>query len=287
MNNPPARTFRFQQGASTLNLKLQLDSERPNHKTMETWLSQGVFYEPDVSQFIIKTLSPGDTVIDIGANLGYFTMLAALLVGEQGTVIAFEPDEANITDIKTNAILNGVTARLRIIDKPAKEIAEETSFFINSDNSGGNALWDPAQFPGNIKSQADGKKISMRSTTVDAEVKRLGIAKIKLIKIDTEGAEELVLRGALQTIIDCEPTFVICELHNFGLERLGCSQQSLRTLMKKMGYDCFVLGFKAGLPHFVPEGSVIATPFIANVVFTRPEHLAPYWPTTQIDPRGF
>lgn len=283
----PLKTFSFAHGNSKINLKLQLDPNRPNHKTMDAWLSQGAFYEPDVSQFMIRTLEPGDTVVDVGANLGYFSMLASLLTGEHGRVIAFEPDEANIADIKTNALLNGIADQLTIIDQPAKDFAEDTSFFINSDNSGGNALWDPAQFPGNVKCQAEGKKLAFRSTTLDIEIRRLKTSKIKLIKIDTEGAEELILRGALQTIADCAPMFIVCELHTFGLERLGCSQQSFRSLMKKQGYDCFVLGFKAGLPRFIPEESLISTPFIANVVFTRPEHLAKYWPTAQLDPRDF
>ncbi len=281
------KTFRFQFKTQPRQFSLDFHTERPNHATLKEWLDNGQFYEPDVSNFLLRVLEEGDTVVDVGANLGYFTILAGSLVGETGNIIAFEPDEKNIADIERNLTINGFQKRTNIIRKPAKDCVEQTIFYINSDNSGGNALWDPAEFPGNIKTSEIGEHITLTSTTLDNEIRRLGVSKIKLIKIDTEGAEELVIRGGLQTLIDLQVDFVVTELHTFGLQRLNCTQDSLRKLMHKLGYECYVLGLKGGLPKFIPEGIRIHTPFIPNIVFTKPGNLAKFWEITEIDPREF
>src|SRR6185503_3977525 len=104
-----------------------------------------------------------------------------------------------------------------VIEQAASDKAEEISFYINSDNAAGNAIWDPADFPGNVKSRQQSEIVRMQATTLDAEVERLNLPTPKLIKIDTEGAEHKVLLGARRLLAGAAVPYVIAELHEFGL----------------------------------------------------------------------
>ena len=81
-------------------------------------------------------------------------MLAATLVGPSGHVVAFEPDPENLARLRANLAHNDCK-NVTVIEKAVTNRVGEIEFFINSDDSGGNALWDPAQYPGNVKCLAN------------------------------------------------------------------------------------------------------------------------------------
>ncbi len=271
------RHYEFPVRSRTVAFDLELDEARPNHRSLLSFLSQKRFYEPDISQFLLKVVEPGDTVIDIGANIGFFAVLAGALVGPQGRVYAFEPGANNLPELHHNLTLNSFS-HVEVIDKPVSNCIEAVSFFLNSDNSGGNALWNPADYPGNTKSQEETIAQAMTSTTLDAFSERLSpTTLVKLVKIDTEGAEHKVLTGAHRFLRRHAVPFVIAELHEFGLRKMGASAESLRALMRDLGYETFVLLHDGSLPKFVPTGTRIASKYIRNVVFTRPDALAAHF----------
>ena len=263
---------------------LELDEALPNEKRMAEWARSGQVYEPDVSRLCCAVLRAGDAAIDVGANLGYFSLLCARLVGAAGQVLAFEPDPANLARLGHQLRINGA-GNVRIVGQPASERAGEADFFLNSDDSGGNALWNPALFPGTPRSKANERRLRLRTTTLDAEVGRHALAAPKLIKVDTEGAEQKVLQGARGLLEGCGVPFVVCELHPFGLAQMGDSQDSLRELMDSFGYSTFALSWRPVLPKLIPPGTHIESPYIVNLLFTTPELLGSYWPVEQIDPR--
>jgi FkbM family methyltransferase len=277
-------TYHFSRGDTPLQLKMDLDEENSNEKTILNFLQSGNFYEPDVSNILVKVLGEGDVVLDIGANVGFFTVLAARLVGPAGHVVAFEPDAANLARLRGNLVLNDI-ANVTVVEKAATNQEGQVRFFINSDNSGGNALWDPGQFPGNAKSLASPVSLAVAATTLDAECARLRLRAPKLIKIDTEGADQLVLEGARALLARRTTPFVIAELHEFGLAKMGCSQQSLRGLMEGFGYATFALSYGGALPKLVPPATRIEARLFINLLFSTPERVGEYWPTTFIDPR--
>jgi hypothetical protein len=80
--------------------------------------------------------------------------------------------------------------------------------------------------------------------------------------------------------------FIVAELHEFGLAKLGNSQQSLRRLMEGLGYSTFGLYYSNSIPKFIPPGSRIRSPFIVNLLFSTPEKIAEYWPVAMVDPRS-
>jgi len=264
-------------------MRIELDPAMANEKTILGFLSAGRFYEPDVAEIFARVLREGDTVIDVGANSGFFTLLAAALVGPKGRVVSFEPDPTNIPRLRHNLEINRFE-HVTLIERPAAHHHEQVSFFVNSDDHGGSALWDPARFPGNVRSQATPRVLNVQATTLDTEVERLGLSRVKLLKIDTEGAEYQVLVGARKLIAERQVPFVIGELHEFGLEQLGSNQRALRDEMAAAGYDSFMLHYSGALPRFVPRGTTIRSRNFCNVLFSSAQDVEAYWPEYVHDP---
>jgi FkbM family methyltransferase len=205
------------------------------------------------------------------------------LVGPTGRVLSIEPDGANLERLKANLALNGID-NADLLEQPVTDKPGEVTFFINSDNSGGNALWDPGEFAGNPKSRANPQPQRLAATTLDAAAARLKLATPRLIKIDTEGAEQRVLEGARGLLEGCRVPFVIAELHEFGLQKMGGSGASLRALMEGFGYSTFALYYDGALPKFVPRETALAMRVISSVLFSTPEQVASCWPSTLFDP---
>jgi FkbM family methyltransferase len=276
--------WQFQRGVEQFKFQMELDPGDLTEKTILDFYNSRVFYEPEVAGLMVNILKSGDVVIDVGANCGFFTALAGTLIGPRGHVMAFEPAAACVTRMRANLDRNGL-ANVSIIDRVATAQSGETRFYLNSDNSGGNALWDPGEWPGNAKSRANPMPISVTATTIDAEYKQRDLPIPKLIKVDTEGAEQRVLEGAMNLLEGRKVPFVVVELHEFALAKLGCTQQSLRGLMDRLGYSTFALYYSNSLPRFIPPGVQIRSSVILNILFSTPTKVAEYWPIAMIDPR--
>ncbi len=271
-------------GVQSLQMKLDLDPSRPNERTILDFLRTGSSFEPDVANLLVRVLGAGDIAVDIGANIGFLTVLASLLVGPSGHVVAFEPGPENLERLRANLAHNDCK-NVTVIEKAVTNQVGEVEFFINSDDSGGNALWNPAQYPGNVKCLATPIRLTVPGTTLDAEWRQLQLQAPKLIKIDTEGAEQRVLEGMRDLLSGQKPRFVVSELHAFGLAKMGCSQESLRGFMAGLGYSTFGLTFAGALPRHIPAATRIEAPFAINLLFSKPEWVGEYWPTVVIDPR--
>jgi FkbM family methyltransferase len=275
----------IQRAGGSFKFQLDLTASDPTEKAVLDCYDEGILYEGDVAGLMINVLRSGDIVVDIGANCGFFTVLAASLVGPNGHVVAVEPSPECLARLRTNLRLNELV-NVTVVDRVATAYSGEAQLFLNSDNSGGNAMWDPGDLPSNPKSRASPKIISVAATTVDGELRQRGLGTPKLIKIDTEGAEEKVLKGAMGHLANRGIPFVVAELHEFGLAKLGDSQQSLRGLMEGLGYSTFGLYHSNSIPKFIPRGTQIQSPFIVNLLFSTPEKIAEHWPIAMVDPRS-
>ena len=292
MTTPPAEAARsrrtvawqFSRDGETCRFELDLDPSDLTEKLILDHYDAKQFYEPDVSRLMLQVLRKGDVVFDVGANCGYFTLLAATLVGATGRVVAIEPAPACIARLEANLRRN-TFSNVVVVERVAAAQSGEVQFYLNSDNSGGHALWNPGDWPSNEKSRANPVTVSTPATTLDSEWKRLGLAVPKLIKIDTEGAEQSVLEGARSLLEGARVPFVVGELHEFGMAKLGFSQQSLRRHMESFGYSTFGLSFSGNLPRFVPSGTQIHSQFLINVLYSTPQTIGQYWSAANLDPR--
>ena len=136
-----------------LAMKFDLDRDRPNEATVLDHFSDGRFYEAEIAEILIRALQPGDIMLDIGANVGVFSVLAAGLVGPAGRVVAFEPEDENRSRMATNLALNEVN-NVTVVAAPVSDRIEDVSSHVCTDNAGGHALWDPGQFEPNQRSRA-------------------------------------------------------------------------------------------------------------------------------------
>lgn len=149
-------------------------------------------YEPSVTEYLKKTLKKGDIFIDVGANEGMFGILAGKLVGHTGKVYCIEPLPRNISILKKNIRINNLN-NVIIYDVAAGDENKEVSFFdikINNMLGGAENIMTTllSKIPGMIQ------LIKVKQRRLDMLINE-PLDKIKLIKIDTEGYEEYVLKG--------------------------------------------------------------------------------------------
>lgn len=273
----PIATLEFTSRGRALRMDLDLDPARTNEHTIIKFLERGRHYEPDVSLLMCRAVAPGDVVVDVGANAGAFTVLLAMLAGPDGHVLSFEPGENTLPRLRNNIALNRL-ANVSLIPQPASDAPGDIRFFINSDDSGGNALWDVGTYPTNVKSAAAPRVVTLRATTVDDEIARRALPAPKLIKIDTEGAELQVLRGCRTLLAGGEVPYVVAEYHPFGLAKMGAAPEDLRGFMESLGYATFALYYDGAMPKLIPPGTALGLPSIVNLLFSTPAHVARLWP---------
>ena len=140
--------------------------------------------EAAVFDAIRSTLRPGDTFVDAGANIGFYTVLASKLVGPSGRVVAVEmmPDTAAI--LRHHVELNGL-ANVDVIEKALSDQAGEVVTAHVTDGKFGQAT---------ISNISEGRAVKVETTTLDLAL--TDVREIRLMKMDLEGVEGRVLRGA-------------------------------------------------------------------------------------------
>lgn len=212
----------------------------------ETFYWLGIF-ELNVQRLFSKLIKQGFVVYDIGANLGFYSLLSARLVGSRGKVYAFEPVPKNTERIKLNISLNNLEDTVFCITKAVSDKNRKAIFcdFGRDD-------WGRLINPEYLKDSASTKENSLAVETIslDEFVFQEGYPAPNLIKIDVEGEEARVLMGANRLLREHKP-IIICELHN-----RESIQESFDALMR-LGYDCRPLQkIKPGHVH----GHMIAVP---------------------------
>ncbi|MHB1310470.1 MAG: FkbM family methyltransferase [Gemmatimonadaceae bacterium] len=227
-------------GGDVHRLVYAFDRASPVQDAMHTMIRSGSFYEPETTILLASVLKPGDVFVDVGAHVGYFSVLAAALVGVAGQVVSFEPEPGNYAQLIEHVRLNALTQVLPI-HCAAGATAEVRDLHCNADNDGGHALWDVRTHPYNDRSRIAPRTHPVFVTTLDAALGAVVPGRIKAIKIDVEGNEHAVLRGARRTLELHRVPFVIAEVNRLGLEQMGTSQLGLRTFMTMLGYDTWLL----------------------------------------------
>ena len=195
------RSFRMVQ---ILGERINLDvSETPGHMAY----FERRLYEDELTR-LVAGLQAGDTFVDVGAHIGYFTVLAAIRVGPRGRVCAFEPNPDLRALLTDHVARNGVADRIEISGDALSDIdGQEARLFISERGSGFSSIV-PESAP--AAASTFGRSIAVRTTTIDRWLRERGFA-ITLLKIDVEGAEELVLRGMEATVASTPPRQVVCE----------------------------------------------------------------------------
>ena len=192
------------------------------------WIGQHIYltgdYEPPTADLVDSLIDTGDTVVDVGANIGFFALVASAKVGAKGSVIAFEPVSSICTALTANLELNRTTNVTVHELALANRIGTVT---INEGPRRNRGLSSLRTING-----ASAQRVVRVSTFDSLDVAR---QKIRLIKIDVEGAEQLVLEGMMATLRKHRPHLIV-ELTADFLASFGHSPTSLCGLLQPLGY---------------------------------------------------
>lgn len=194
-------------------------------------------YERPETEWIEAHVSAGDTVVDIGANIGYFTMLMARAVGPGGRVHAFEPVSENADLLERSVAENRfgdrvVIHRTALGNVPGAAALATLALAAGSQNSGGSFLAGAADVPSGHE-----KRIVAVSRLDDIVFGD----RVSLVKIDVEGAEPLVFDGA-SGLLKRDAPWILSEINAVQLRRVsGATPRELIRLMDGLGYDCLAL----------------------------------------------
>ena len=155
------------------------------------------YWEPRVTEVIVDRMRPGMIGVDVGANLGYFSVLMAALVGPRGRVLAFEPNPETARRFENSLAINGMTERVSLYRDALAEVdGREVNLVIPENHPGGSQV---TSIP------VDGlNHVTARTRRLDGVPGALDAA---LVKIDCEGAEEAIWRG--MSAMDVQPECVI------------------------------------------------------------------------------
>jgi FkbM family methyltransferase len=170
----------------------------------------------------------GSTVVDVGANVGFFTLRFASWVGEQGHVIAIEPDVHNFRTLAAKIDGAGLQRRVRLHQAAAAAAAGSLRLKRNE------------LHPGDHRITLGGEGIAVPAVTVDDVVAAAGAKRVSLVKIDVQGAEMLVLAGAKRTLDTMRPALFV-EVDDRALRSFGSSARALVALVESAGYDMYEL----------------------------------------------
>ncbi len=225
-------------------------------------------YEPEL-MLLEQYLKPGMVFVDGGANTGVFSFTAARLVGREGRVLAFEPGARCFDALRISQELNSFE-HMKIINQAL------------SDQSGRARLYHCLGQENSFSLGVDGNAASDEITTVtlDEIAKREQIARIDFIKLDVEGAEELVLRGA-QAVLDKWRPIVLFEVNREAAGRLNLNADGACQLLRDHGYELFSLDDELRLTQAVvlPDGvrNLLAMPKV-RASTDHEEVFAKSWP---------
>jgi len=248
--------------------QLDLDLRRFSHSVIFNESQRRQYHEIETTLLMGALLKAGDLVVDIGAHIGYFSLLASRLVGDAGHVFSFEPIEENIGHLYHNMEINNAR-NITVIPKIVGDRVCRVPFHFNRDNDGGHALWDVGMHPANPKSKAKPIIRSLPMTTLDDHFISMDVNRLKVIKIDTEGNEFNVLKGAGNLLKTHRIRCIVWELNTFGLAQMGHCEADLRQYMYELGYE--TLAFIEGRLQIIQRDQQVDSPYIINQVFMPTE----------------
>lgn len=195
-------------------------------------------FRDDVADALDLLLRPGDVVIDGGANLGGFSLVASSIVGPQGAVHAIEAAPGTAAELRRSVALNP-RHTIHVYEAALAQAPGELEFTAFEAGHGGASL---APQPG-------GTVVRVAATTLDALTAPL--ARVDLVKLDVEGAELRALQGGRRMLAEHRPLLVL-EFEPAHLGRLGDSAADVESLLTEAGYTAFEIAVDGGATRFVP-----------------------------------
>jgi FkbM family methyltransferase len=206
-------------------------------------------HEAKLFHCLRRIVRPGHIVLEVGANVGIFTVLLARWLFPDGRVFAFEPTPLAKAALEDHLILNHIEEMVTIVPDALSDVPGQSRFYVEG-TSGQNTLSVTHSRVPNAEC------ISVSVDTLDAFCQANNI-KPNLIKIDVEGFEYHVLRGSLQTLLSAAP-FVVVEFHPMLWAEIGVTRSGMEEFLDRVQYNCTPITGQRDVYH--EYGNVLLEP---------------------------
>jgi FkbM family methyltransferase len=206
------------------------------HGSEDKFVSQTIratgIWEPYETSLLFELLQPCSVFVDVGANIGYFTVLAASIVGEGGKVFAFEPDPDNIRLLRASVELNKFQSQVESVEVGLSNTAMAGRLYLSEDNLGDHQI-----FAG--EEGRDSLPITLYN---GSDYLRPRLTKLDLLKVDTQGSEFQVIAGLMPLLrqLPCIPRIII-ELTPYSLRQAGASGRQLIELLATLEQSFWII----------------------------------------------
>lgn len=202
----------------------------------DDYLCRDIFvyrFEGNERDFVISYLAPGDTFVDVGANIGLFTLLGADMVGPTGKVYAFEPVAATYARLCNNVARN----RLQTVECVPMALSDQDETRIMTVSVEGFAAWNSLAQPG-VSSRCVQEPVNC--CPWDSFATQHGLTgKVTLMKIDIEGWEFTMLQGAQATLQRTDAPDLLVEFTEVNAKAAGTTCVALYQLLLTLGYQLY------------------------------------------------
>src|SRR5580765_775094 len=220
-------------------------------------LMWGAAYEPHVKRCLSVLLRPGDIFVDVGAHIGYFSLVAGCLVGPTGKVFEFEADSEVFQRLQSSGSqFSWLISYPKVVWQRTKQVS-----FSNPHQPGESGWGKVAEV------QNDGNVVMVESISLDDWHESVDHVPVRLLKIDAEGSEPSILDGARKLLSGARP-YIIAELNDELLRGTGHSQMSVFGMLGCLGYAAFTMTSKGIIE--LPTGDM---PLRPEVLFVPSERL--------------
>jgi FkbM family methyltransferase len=179
------------------------------------------YREPECTKIFKNELSEGMRVADIGANIGYYVLMEAQIVGDKGKIFAIEPEPSNFEMLKRNVKMNPHAACVELYNMAISDKIGKTLFTI-----AGTANAHKLSIPGS----KGNNEIEVATTTLDD---LLGREEVNVIRMDVEGGEWLILKGMRDILNSKKPLKIFMEVHPKLMKLYGGTVESMLEILSK------------------------------------------------------
>ena len=201
-------------------------------------------WEPEITKLVKEIIKEDQVVIDVGANIGYFTTLFSKLVGKSGKVFSFEPAPNNFEFLKKNVSLNNLQ-NVTICQMAASDISEKQNLFLSTWNFGDNRLFEKPRDERDLER----KQVQVETVRLDEIIHE----KIDFIKIDVQGFELQVINGAKKLFDNNNDLKMIFEFYPHLLKLNNVNPEDFLYQLIEMDYNIYDIGAGNNLINYSIE----------------------------------
>jgi FkbM family methyltransferase len=207
-------------------------------------IAHGV-WEPWIAKVVLGLLRPGDNVVEVGGHVGFYTVAMAHRVGAAGSVITYEANPRLAALASRSMRFNGYGSRVQIIQKAVSDVAGTVRFSVSRQYGGGGHV-----YVGDNALGGDTEVLEVEAVRLDD----LNLTGVRLLRIDAEGSEPLILAGAEKLLQ--QPDIILCIEWDVIQMRSRADPQALTDRLRDMGFQFWRITTQAGLEPIDPGALV-------------------------------